>query len=166
MSDKLTLEKARELIESKDSEIQGLQAHLNEIQNSELFKGLAITRKEENAVVSFESATLIKLQADFKDLETQKATLEEAFTKADEQLKAANIRIAELEKQDTSVSSRAREFLAGMGGKPLSISPQGEPELTANDLRKQMNSETDPGVRASLYKKLKALEAKENGSKR
>lgn len=150
--DKLTLDSAREQIAAQATEIQGFQAKIADFETQ-----LASVPKLQSDL----SAAV----ADKAALEAEKATLISAAAAAkenfDADLSAAQAQIADLQKKDMNADNRAAERLAGLHGKPLSLSSQTGIELTPEELRKQLDTEKDPNVRFTLHKKLKATEAKE-----
>ena len=162
MSDKLTLDKARELLQEKDAEIQGLKARLAEF--DQVTENLGIVRVEQDGKVLWENRKFAELESKFAKLEEEKATLEQAFTKADAQLTAANEKIAELEKKDSSVSNRAREFLASQGGQPLNISgkpvDQNKTEAELSAAIAEANKAGDTETVKRLYGELNELRKK------
>ena len=164
MSDKLTLDKARELLQEKDAEIQGLQARIAEFDQVFTLENLGIVRMEQDGKVLYENRKFAEIQTKFAKLEEEKATLEQAFTKADAQLTAANEKIAELEKKDSSVSNRAREFLASQGGQPLNISgkpvDQNKTETELSAAIAQANKAGDTETVKRLYGELNEMRKK------
>ncbi len=160
MSDKLTLDKARELLAAKDTEIQGLNARLAE--NEQAFQAFGILRTEADGKISFSSSRVAELETKVAALTEETETLGEAFNKSQTELGAAQKRAADLEKKDNTVSARAREFLASQGGKPINLSDRGgfEGELTELQLHQAIEAEKDPVRRKALFNKLQELEKK------
>lgn len=149
--DKLTLDSAREQIAAQATEIQGLQARITE------FEGTTQTKDLELATLRTD---LSAIQAEKVAWEAEKEKMVFAAAQVATDLTVAQAQVADLQKKDMNADIRAAERLAGLHGKPLSLSSQGGIELTAEDLRKQLNSEKDSAIRFVLYKKLKAIEAK------
>jgi hypothetical protein len=160
MSDKLTLDKARELLTAKDTEIQGLNARVAEAEQA--FNLFGIERTEADGKVTFTSSRVAELETKVGNLAEENETLAAAFNKSQTELGAAQTKAAELEKKDNGVSARAREFLAGQGGKPLNISDRTgfEGEMTEIQLHQAIEAEKDPVRRKALFNKLQELEKK------
>lgn len=160
MSDKLTLEKARELLATKDAEIQGLNARIAETEQA--FAAFGITRTETEGKISFTSSNVAELESQVAALHEETETLEAAFTKSQTELGNAQAKVAELQKKDSGVSARAREFLASQGGKPLNISDRGgfDGEMNEAQLNAAISEEKDPRKRKDLFLKLEDLEKK------
>jgi hypothetical protein len=163
MSDKLTLDKARELLAEKDAQIQGLTTRAAEAEQA--FQMFGITRTEaDGGKVSFTSARVAELEKELTDAKAEKDLLAEGFNTSQAALETSQAKVAELEKKDNSVSARAREFLASQGGKPLNISDRGDllknTAATEAELNAAIEAEKDPRRRKDLFLKLQELEKK------
>lgn len=161
MSDKLTLEKARELLAEKDAEILGLNTRAAETEQA--FSMFGITRSEADGKVSFSSARVAELEKGLKDASEEKDLLAEAFNKSQTELEDSQKKAAELEKKDNNVSARAREFLASQGGKPLNIGDRGnliDKPKTEAEYQLAIEQEKDPRKRKDLFLELRELEKK------
>jgi prefoldin subunit 5 len=123
-----TLDSALELIANQDAQIQGLEKTISEQEtrigqlNSDLdtcLTSFGIAKKlDENKTVSWSSSHLQAADEAIVALNTERDELKKKLVTAEN-------RIAELEKEQKSVSAKAREFLAAQGGKPLPVSSNG-----------------------------------------
>ena len=122
-----TLDQALELIANQNAQIQGLEKTVSEQEtrigglNSDLdacMTSFGIVKKLENETATWTSSHLQVADEAIVAANTERDELKE-------KLGTAETRIAELEKEQKSVSARAREFLATQGGKPLPVSSNG-----------------------------------------
>jgi len=162
MSDKLTLDKARELLAAKDTEIQGLNARIAEYEQIVMNHFQIVRVEGDDGKVIFQSKKFAELETKVAELKEENETLASAFNKSQTELGAAQQRAADLEKKDNTVSARAREFLASQGGKPINLSDRGgfDGELTELQLHQAIEAEKDPVRRKALFNKLEELEKK------
>src|ERR1700741_805666 len=109
-----TLDQALGVIEAQNAQIQGLENTISECNatimslNSDFqtcVEGFGITKTTSDGVVSWKSSQIEELSGSLTRLTTERDELQTKLT-------AADIRISELEADQRTVSTRAREFLA------------------------------------------------------
>ena len=151
-----TLDQALALIVSQETQIQGLQTTVTERDaaiaslNTDLdacMTTFGIEKKTENDLVTWNSSHVDSLDESLQNMTAERDQLQK-------ELGTANGRIAELEKDQRTVSARAREFLASQGGKPLPVTSNGMPK--ANN-RVALSEALDEANRAGNKEEVKRL---------
>jgi len=166
MNEPKTLTEAREQLEAVNAQLTELQSVIEGHEDILSAFGMARITAADGAVhyestfIQERDAQIIELRKSVETLESEKATAIEANKKWAEASSLASKRIAELEAAQKTVEARAREMLASQGGPPLAVDGSDGLQLTADDLRKQLNTEKDPNARFAIYSKLKAQETK------
>jgi predicted RNase H-like nuclease (RuvC/YqgF family) len=152
-----TLDQALGKIEALTAQIQGLETELNQREarilalHSDLEtckEAFGITKSTSEAgVINWESSHISTLEKSLTEVKSERDGLQT-------QLAAASTRIAELEKDQRTVSAKAREFLAAQGGRALPVSGSGNP---APRTRAQLAEAMDQANRNGNQDELKRL---------
>ena len=159
-----TLDQALGKIEALNAQIRGLETEMEQRESRilELDSDLKICREafgitkntSDAGVVNWQSSQIMNLEEISKTLMGER----DAFQA---QLATANARITELEKDQRTVSAKAREFLAAQGGRALPVSgsvspiPQTRAQLAEAMDRANRNGNRDELKR--LYAEVKKL---------
>jgi hypothetical protein len=162
-----TLNEAREQLEAVNTQlaelrdvIEGHEAILEAFGMKRITEADGETVHYESTFIQERDAQIAGLNENVVKLTADNKTLSELASGRETSIATLTARITQLEASAKTVEARAREMLASQGGPPLAVDGSDSMQLTADDLRKQLNTEKDPNARFAIYSKLKAQETK------